>query len=175
MVRIRRVLGVALLLTLLPMGLASASPAIHIEGWTAAGTLIPGFPTSEPHANGNKCITEFGHNWELYGDIEAVCATRLRIISHAPCTEGVPFPPPARQNATLHAACEGWVPGERYGTFELQGAQVRDPGKEIPLRKELAIGNGEGGLADMHGVLHVQGIPGIAGTYKGIVTFGPDE
>ncbi|MBN1139798.1 MAG: hypothetical protein JXM73_24720 [Anaerolineae bacterium] len=166
-------LSVALLLVLLPVGLVSASPAIHIEGWSAAGQLLYP-PAVTPFANDNKCIIDFGFEWELYGDIEAVCDTYNSITVHGPC--GCPD---CRRNAKVYAECTGTVAG--YGniddTFELKGTQQQwfDDAGQSYVKKQLVLSGGTGELANLHGVMHVLGMPGVAGTYDGIITFGQDK
>jgi hypothetical protein len=173
MKRTRIILSVTLLLLLLPVGLVSASPAIHIEGWSAAGELLY-LPTNTPVANDNKCITDFGFVWELYGDIEAVCDTYNTITVHGPCGCA-----DCRRNATVYAECTGMVAdhGNTADTFELKGTQQQwfDDAGQSYLKKQLVLSGGTGDLANLHGVMHVSGEPGVAGTYDGIVTFGQDK
>ena len=173
MKRIRLILCMALLLMLLPLGLVSASPAIHIEG--ESKPLGPAWKHEETdHANGNKCIIDRGDTFSLTGTkgttVNVACRAELRIIVHGPCQ-----PPGAyRRNATVYAVCTGEVAG-REGTFELKGAQQFDPDKEYPLQKQFTLKGLTGGLSTLHGVVHVSGKPGVGGIYEGVVTFGPDR
>jgi len=170
--RIRLILCIALLLMLLPLGLVSASPAIHIEGECKPSPAWKYEQTD--HANGNKCIVDMGAMFRLTGTqgttVDVECPAEWRIIVHGPCQ-----PPGAyRQDATIHGVCTGEVAG-REGTFELKAAQQFDPGKEYPLQTQCTLKGLTGELSTLHGVVHVSGIPGVGGTYEGVVTFGPDR
>jgi hypothetical protein len=170
MKQIKLVTCIALLLVLLPVGLASASPAIHIEGRSEPVQLQYMIP--EPHANGNKCLIDMGYTFRLVGDtMDIVCPAELEILAQAPCES---LPGPYLQIAKVHAVCEGMVV-DREGTLELKGAQQSDPDKAYPLQKQFTLSGLTGELSTLHGMVHVTGIPAVGGTYEGIVTFGPDE
>jgi hypothetical protein len=162
--RIKLIAGIALLLALLPAAFASASPPINATGTIAFAHLIG----ETMYPLGQNCILELDIAHVVTGTIEGSCETHNRITVHGPCPAG---PGLYRENWLNHAVCTGAVAG-REGAFEFHWVAQVDPNSDPDTTGRIVL-SGTGDLANLHGVLHLRGSAGTAGTYEGFVHFDP--
>jgi hypothetical protein len=165
--RIKIIVGIALLLTLLPAAFVSASPPINATGNVVDENID--FVGIESH--GNTCILYLDVQSRMTGTIEATCTEAFQTTIHAPCTD---LPPPGgcKEKWIWHAQCEGTVDG-RAGSFSWEGLGHIDPDHEPSGRGRSVLSGTGGDLASLHGVLEHFPTPVQGGAYEGFVHFDP--
>jgi hypothetical protein len=120
------------------------------------------------YPSGQNCILELDAVHVVAGTIEGSCESHSKIIVHGPCPVG---PGEYRENGLTHSECTGTVAG-REGAFEFHWVAQTDPEADPNTTGRIVL-SGTEDLANLHGVLHVRGNAGEAGTYEGSVHFDP--
>lgn len=161
---IRRIVLVTVVVagTLVMPGGVKASPPEAASGEFVAP---PPMPTSFRTA-GENCFTEIDDVFELTGTLEGQLNLDFMVVFHGPCSAFPSFPANFRAPAVFDgtvivegAAHAGSIEGTFNGRIDEQAV----------ARGTLSIARGTGGLAGLHGVLVLEGTPGVGGTYSGDV------
>ncbi|MGH2754408.1 MAG: hypothetical protein ACRDLB_08220 [Actinomycetota bacterium] len=133
----------------------------------AAGEFVapPPAPTSFRTA-GNNCFTEIDDVFELTGTLEGELELDFVVTFHGPCSEFPTFPANFRAPAGFGGTVT--LDGTMHtGSFE--GTFNGRIDEQAVARGTLSIARGTGGLAGLHGVIVLEGTPGVGGTYSGDV------
>jgi hypothetical protein len=165
MKRLKLILGITLLLMILPVGLAWASPPINATGHVIDEAIE--FVGMEGH--GNICTLYMDVQSRMTGTIEATCSEAFQTTVHAPCT-ALPPPGGGKEKWIWHAQCEGAIDG-RTGSFSWDGLGHIDPDHEPSGRGRSVLSGMGGDLSGMHGMLAHLPTPAQGGLYEGFVLF----
>lgn len=156
---IHRALLIAGCLLLLPAGASAAPQEASGEFQVTSFDL-----TAPPQQNGDTCFIEADVTFAFQGTLVGSFAAHFLIVHSGPCGE------PAAEAFTALGTYTGTVAGVA-GTFDFRfQGQIDAAGN---ARGELAVLQGTGGLANLHGHLTLTGVAGVGGTYTGVIDLAP--
>ena len=175
-------LTVVLLASLL-VTLILAVPASATRPSEVAGTCRVAGPPPQPpsiKSAGNNCTKQMDLPYSWAGDIDGTSTAHIRIVAHGPCPSSKGQ---YRENLKIQGTFTGYV-NSRYGTFDyievLKFQPVPDRPDEPPYWYDgtgtMTILKGTGELANLHGVLRIEGgrdSDGESIRYQGTVHFDP--
>ncbi len=157
---------VVALLVALPAA-ASADPPATVDGSFIAP---PPAPTSV-HEAGQNCFVQIDDDtFVLTGDVQGDLVLDFMLVFHRPCAEFPGLPANFRASAEFSgtvtidgSAHEGSFTGAFNGRISEQGLAAG----------RLVVLHGTGGLEGLHGVVELQGFPGVGGDYSGELHLDP--